>query len=54
MIGRVGWVEDAADFIAAERFGPDALDRRFDLDAFKSAVSGIKRDVKSVLMDKKS
>jgi formamidopyrimidine-DNA glycosylase len=51
MIGRVGWVEDAADFIAAERLGPDALDRRFDLDAFKSAVSCTKRDVKSVLMD---
>ncbi len=51
MIGRVGWVEDAADFIAAERLGPDALDRDFDLAAFKSAVSGIKRDVKSVLMD---
>jgi len=48
MIGRVGWVEDAIDFIAAERLGPDALDRRFNLDAFKSAVSGIKHDV---LMD---
>ena len=51
MIGRVGLVEDAADFIAAEELGPDALDRRFDLDAFKAAVLGIKRDVKSVLMD---
>ena len=51
MIGRVGLVEDAADFIAAEKLGPDALDRRFDLDAFKAAVLGSKRDVKSVLMD---
>ena len=51
MIGRVGLVEDAADFIAAEELGPDALDRRFDFDAFKTAVLGIKRDVKSVLMD---
>lgn len=51
MIGRVGLVEDAADFIAAEKLGPDALDRRFDFDAFKSAVLGRKRDVKSVLMD---
>jgi formamidopyrimidine-DNA glycosylase len=51
MIGRVGLVEDATDFIAAEKLGPDALDPRFDYDAFKSAVSGSKRDVKSVLMD---
>ena len=51
MIGRVGLVEDATDFIANEKLGPDALDRRFDFDAFKIAVLGIKRDVKSVLMD---
>jgi formamidopyrimidine-DNA glycosylase len=51
MIGRVGLVDDAADFIAAEKLGPDALDRRFDLDAFKAAVLGSKRDVKAVLMD---
>jgi formamidopyrimidine-DNA glycosylase len=51
MIGRVGLVEDAADFIAAEKLGPDALDPHFDFDAFKTAVLGIKRDVKSVLMD---
>jgi formamidopyrimidine-DNA glycosylase len=51
MIGRVGLVEDAGDFIAAERLGPDALDPRFDFDRFKSIVSGIKRDAKSVLMD---
>lgn len=51
MIGRVGLVEDAADFIAAERLGPDALDRRFDFPAFKARVFGAKRDVKSVLMD---
>ena len=51
MIGRVGLAEDAADFIVAEKLGPDALDQRFDFDAFKSAVLGSKRDVKSVLMD---
>jgi formamidopyrimidine-DNA glycosylase len=51
MIGRVGLVEDVADFIADEKLGPDALDRRFDFHAFKTAVLGIKRDVKSVLMD---
>ncbi|MGB8633076.1 MAG: DNA-formamidopyrimidine glycosylase family protein, partial [Xanthobacteraceae bacterium] len=51
MIGRVGLVEDAADFITAEKLGPDALDRRFDFPAFKARVFGAKRDVKSVLMD---
>ncbi len=51
MIGRVGLVEDAADFIAVERLGVDALDRRLDFDAFSTAVLSLKRDVKSVLME---
>jgi formamidopyrimidine-DNA glycosylase len=51
MIGRVGLVEDAADFIAAEKLGLDALDRRLDFDAFRTAVLSLKRDVKSVLME---
>ena len=51
MIGRVGLVEDAADFIADEQQGPDALDRRFDFAAFRTAVLGLRRDVKSFLMD---
>jgi len=53
MIGRVGLAEDAADFIADEKLGPDALERGFDFLAFTSAVAGAKRDVKSVLMDQK-
>lgn len=51
MLGRVGVVEDAADFIVEERLGPDALDPGFDFPAFRTAVEGVKRDVKSVLMD---
>ena len=51
MIGRVGLTDDAADFVAAEKLGPDALDRRFDFEAFRAALRDIKRDVKSVLMD---
>jgi formamidopyrimidine-DNA glycosylase len=51
MIGRVGLIADAAAFVGAEKLGPDALDRRFDLAAFRSAVRGSRRDVKSVLMD---
>lgn len=54
MIGRVGLVEDAADFIAAEQLGPDALDPRFDFPAFKAALLGVKRDVKSFLMDQQT
>jgi formamidopyrimidine-DNA glycosylase len=53
MIGRVGLAPDASDFIAHERLGPDALERLFDFAAFKAAVQGVKRDVKSVLMDQK-
>jgi len=51
MLGRVGIVEDAAEFIAAERLGPDALDPALDFAAFRMAVEGVRRDVKSVLMD---
>jgi formamidopyrimidine-DNA glycosylase len=51
MIGHVGLVEDAADFVAQEKLGPDALDPQFELLAFKKAVAGIRRNVKSVLMD---
>lgn len=51
MIGRVGLAENAADFITAEGLGPDALDRRFDFATFEGALRGVKRDVKSVLMD---
>ena len=51
MIGRVGLIANVDDFITDEKLGPDALDRRFDFSAFKAAVLGNKRDVKSVLMD---
>ena len=51
MLGRVGLTEDADAFIRAEGLGPDALDPAFDLAAFTAALSGRRRDVKSVLMD---
>jgi len=51
MIGRVGLAEDARAFIAHEKLGPDALDRRFGTAVFRKAVAGVRRDVKSVLMD---
>ena len=51
MIGHVGIVADADDFITDEKLGPDALDPRFDLSAFKAAILSSKRDAKSMLMD---
>lgn len=51
MIGRIDIAEDAKEFIVREKLGPDALDPHFDLSAFREAVAGMKRDVKSVLMD---
>lgn len=51
MLGRVGLVEDAEDFIAEERLGPDALDERLGLPAFKAALAATRRDIKAALMD---
>jgi formamidopyrimidine-DNA glycosylase len=51
MLGRVGLTDDADAFIRAEGLGPDALDSGFDLAAFTAALSGRRRDVKSMLMD---
>jgi len=51
MIGRVGLIENVEDLLAVEKLGPDALDPRFDLSEFKTALVGSKRDIKSVLMD---
>jgi formamidopyrimidine-DNA glycosylase len=51
LLWRVGLARDAAEFIAAERLGPDALNPRFDLAAFERALAGRKRNLKSVLMD---
>ncbi len=51
MIGRVGLADDANEFVAREKLGPDALDRRLNVADFKKAVGGTRRDVKSALMD---
>jgi formamidopyrimidine-DNA glycosylase len=49
MLGRVGCAEDADAFIEEHELGPDAL--ALDLRAFKAALGGRRRDVKSALMD---
>jgi formamidopyrimidine-DNA glycosylase len=51
MIGRVGLTDDAGSFIAAENLGPDALDPKFTLAAFREALAGSRRTIKTVLMD---
>jgi len=51
MLGRVGITDDADAFIEEEGLGPDALDAKFDFDAFRQALAGKRRDVKSALMD---
>lgn len=51
MLGRVGLADDADAFLRAEELGPDALDPAFDLAAFKDALAGRRRDVKSALME---
>jgi hypothetical protein len=46
MIGRVGLVEDAADFVAVEKLGPDALMKAFLrllLETFRPAREGLAR-----------
>jgi len=51
LLGQVGLATHADTLIAEEGLGPDALDARFDFTAFERALTGRKRDVKSLLMD---
>jgi formamidopyrimidine-DNA glycosylase len=50
-IGRIALTDDVDQFIARERLGPDALDRRLGLVAFRKVIGGRRRDIKSILMD---
>lgn len=50
-LGHIGLAEDADQFIAAERLGPDALDPRLTLARFRTIVEGARGNAKSVLMD---
>ncbi len=40
MIGHVGLADDAAGFNAAEQLGPDAFDRRLNIEAFRRRSLG--------------
>jgi formamidopyrimidine-DNA glycosylase len=50
-LGRIGLVDDVDEYIEAHHLGPDALDARFDLDAFKRALAGRKTAIKATLMN---
>jgi len=50
-LGRLGVADDADEFIARQRLGPDALDRSFDAAALKKALGGTTRGIKAALMD---
>lgn len=50
LFGRVGFTEDADDFIKAHHLGPDALDPKLTFQRFKEAIAG-GGGLKATLMD---
>ena len=50
-LGHIGLAEDADQFIAAEKLGPDALDPKLTLARFRALVEAARGNAKSVLMD---
>jgi formamidopyrimidine-DNA glycosylase len=51
MIGRVEFVADPSEDVRAKQLGPDALDPRLTLAAFKRVLEGRRGSLKSVLME---
>lgn len=52
-LGEVALTDDVNGFVKKQGLGPDALDRKFDVQAFKEAVKQRKSSIKSALMDQK-
>jgi formamidopyrimidine-DNA glycosylase len=50
-LGEVRMIDDPDDFIAGTGLGPDALDKRIDLKAFRQIVADGRGAIKSNLMD---
>ncbi|HSY88657.1 MAG TPA: DNA-formamidopyrimidine glycosylase family protein [Verrucomicrobiae bacterium] len=50
-LGHIGLAEDADQFIAAEKLGPDALDPKLTAARFRTLVEAARGNAKSVLMD---
>lgn len=51
LLGSVDLIDDPKDMIETKRLGPDALDRDFDLVAFKRTIAAHRGTVKSTLMN---
>jgi formamidopyrimidine-DNA glycosylase len=49
--GRLRLIDDPDDFIAAERLGPDALDRSVTLKKFRALLGKRRGEIKAALMD---
>ena len=50
-LGHIGFAEDADQFVAAEKLGPDALDPKLTLAAFRELLASSRGNAKSFLMD---
>jgi len=50
-LGKITLTEDVKDFISEQELGPDALDDKFDLAAFREALGASRSTVKSALMN---
>jgi len=50
-LGKIALTEDLEAFISEQRLGPDALDNKFDLPAFRETLGGSLSTVKSALMN---
>jgi formamidopyrimidine-DNA glycosylase len=50
-LGEVRLIDDPDDFIADAELGPDALDKKLDLKAFRELVADSRGAIKSLLMD---
>ena len=52
-LGKIGLVEDEADFIEDNKLGPDAYSDDFKWEEFKEVMSGKRGSIKTTLMDQK-
>jgi len=50
-LGKITLTKDIDIFVKKQNLGPDALDKNFDLEAFKEVMQGMKSSVKSALMN---
>ncbi|MFO7772956.1 MAG: bifunctional DNA-formamidopyrimidine glycosylase/DNA-(apurinic or apyrimidinic site) lyase [Dehalococcoidia bacterium] len=50
-LGSISATQDMDSFVKRQGLGPDALDKNFDVEAFKKALKETKSSIKSALMD---